>query len=211
MRKVMWLAAGVLSLAPGLALAQDVSVDFDKGYDFSKLKTYSITIGTTSGNPLAEKRVITEIDETLAAKGWTKVDQTKADAVVMLHGASEKKQRLDAFYSGGYGGWGYGGWGGMGMGSTTVTATDYKVGTLVVDIFDAKSKALVFRGTATDELSDKAEKDQKKIAKAADKMFKDFPSRIEEEVADALPKGRAHESTCLPDPHRRSGRHGRRA
>lgn len=175
MRKAMWMAAGVLALAPGLAQAQDVSVDYDKAYDFSKLKTYSITIGTTSGNPLSEKRVITEIDETLAAKGWTKVDQTKSDAVVVLHGASEKKQRLDAFYSGGYGGWGYRGWGGMGMGSTTVTATDYKVGTLVVDIFEAKSKALVFRGTASDELSDKAEKNQKKIAKAADKMFKDFP------------------------------------
>ena len=176
MRKAMWMAAGVLALAPGLALAQDVSVDFDKAYDFSKLKTYSITIGTTSGNPLGEKRVITEIDEALAAKGWKKVDQTEADAVVMLHGANEKKQRIDAFYSGGYyGGWGYRGWGGMGMGTTTVTTSDYKVGTLVVDIFDARSKALVFRGIASDELSDKPEKNQKKVAKAADKMFKDFP------------------------------------
>ena len=48
-------------------------------------------------------------------------------------------------------------------------------GTLVVDIFNAKSKALMFRGTATDELSDKPEKNQKKLAKASDKMFKEFP------------------------------------
>jgi hypothetical protein len=45
----------------------------------------------------------------------------------------------------------------------------------VVDIFEVKSKALLFRGIATDELSDKAEKNQKKVAKATDKMFKDFP------------------------------------
>ena len=49
------------------------------------------------------------------------------------------------------------------------------MGTLVVDIFDAKSKRLVFRGTAQDELSDKAEKNIKKMNKASDKLFKDFP------------------------------------
>ena len=77
---------------------------------------------------------------------------------------------------GGYGGYGWRGWGGAGgMGSATTTTSEYTVGTLVVDIFDAKSKALMFRGTATDELSDKAEKNAKKLAKASDKMFKEFP------------------------------------
>ena len=50
------------------------------------------------------------------------------------------------------------------------------MGTLVVDIFDAKTKALVFRGTASDELSDKADKNMKKLEKVTDKMFKDFPA-----------------------------------
>jgi hypothetical protein len=44
-----------------------------------------------------------------------------------------------------------------------------------VDIFDAKSKALLFRGTASDEISDKADKNAKKLDKATSKMFKDFP------------------------------------
>jgi len=61
------------------------------------------------------------------------------------------------------------------MGSSSTTVSEYTVGTLVVDIFDAKSKELLFRGTASDELSDKVEKNQKKLAKASDKMFKDFP------------------------------------
>jgi len=61
------------------------------------------------------------------------------------------------------------------MGTATTTTSEYLVGTLVVDIFDAKSKQLMFRGTATDEISDKPEKNIKKIAKAADKLFKDFP------------------------------------
>ena len=96
---------------------------------------------------------------------------------MLLHGATEKQKSLNTFYSGGgYGGYGYRGWGGgMGMGTATTTESEYIVGTLVVDIFNAKSKALMFRGTAQDELSDKPEKNQKKLAKASDKMFKDFP------------------------------------
>jgi len=61
------------------------------------------------------------------------------------------------------------------MGTAQTTVSEYTVGTLVVDIFDAKSKQLVFRGTATDELSDKPEKNVKKVEKAAEKMFKNFP------------------------------------
>ena len=49
------------------------------------------------------------------------------------------------------------------------------VGTLVVDLFDAKTKQLMFRGSAQDEISDKPEKNAKKLAKASDKLFKDFP------------------------------------
>ena len=98
--------------------------------------------------------------------------------MVVLHGATEKQRTLNTFYSGmgGYGGYGYRGWGGgMGMGTATTTTSEYLVGTLVVDIFDAKTKALMYRGTATDELSDKPEKNQKKLAKASDKLFKNFP------------------------------------
>ena len=73
---------------------------------------------------------------------------------------------------GGYG-YRYGGMGGMGTSTTTVS--EYTVGTLVVDMFDAKSKNLVFRGIAEDELSDNAEKNAKKLEKASTKMFKNFP------------------------------------
>jgi uncharacterized protein DUF4136 len=157
-----------LAFAP-LALAQDVSVDSDKSYDFSKLKTFAIQVPTHGSNPLAEKRIIGEVEAALAGKGWTKVDPAAADAVVMLHGATETKKDLNTMYSG-MGGWRFGG-----MGSAQTTVSEYQVGTLVVDIFDAKSKALVFRGTAQDEMSDKPEKNQKKVEKATTKMFKDFP------------------------------------
>jgi Domain of unknown function (DUF4136) len=61
------------------------------------------------------------------------------------------------------------------MSSSTTTVDEFTVGTLVVDVFDAKTKALMYRGIAQDELSDKPEKNAKKLAKASDKLFKDFP------------------------------------
>ena len=57
------------------------------------------------------------------------------------------------------------------------------MGTLVVDIFEGKSKSLLWRGVAQDELSDKPDKNVKKLGKASDKIFKDFPPGIQQEVA----------------------------
>jgi hypothetical protein len=168
--------AAALSLAGAAAFAQDVKTDFDKDANFTAIKTFSVKLGTSWNNPIGEKRVTEEIQQALTEKGWTPAEDAKADALVVLHGATEKQKTLNTFYSGGYGGYGWRGWGGMGgMGSATTTESQYVVGTLVVDIFDAKSKQLMFRGIAQDELSDKPEKNVKKLSKASDKMFKDFP------------------------------------
>jgi hypothetical protein len=173
MLKQVVMGALALAVSTG-AFAQDVSVDYDKGADFSRIKTFTVKIGTAWGNPLSEKRVTNEIEQALTAKGWTKAPEAAADAIVVLHGATQVKKDLNTFYSGGMGRYGYR-YGGFGGGTAQTTVSEYTVGTLVVDIFDAKSKNLLFRGTATDELSDKPEKNAKKLAKASDKMFKDFP------------------------------------
>ena len=170
MLKQITLAALSLGLISGFAVAQDVKVDYDKDANFAHIKTFALKLGTSWGNPLSEKRVMNEFDQALTAKGWTKADAASADAVVVLHGATQVKKDLNTFYTGSA--YRYRGFGG---GTAQTTVSEYTVGTLVVDIFDAKSKALVFRGTASDELSDKPEKNQKKLAKASEKMFKDFP------------------------------------
>jgi Domain of unknown function (DUF4136) len=168
------IAGMVLLLLAGSAFAQDVKFDYDHAFDFATLKSFSIKIGTSWNNPISEQRVMDVFSEALVKKGWTKAaDEASADAAVIIHGATQQNQSLNTFYTGGYSGWGWRGWGGMSTAHTTVTT--YKMGTLVTDIFDAKTEKLVFRGTATDEVSDKPEKNTKKIQKAADKMFKNFP------------------------------------
>jgi hypothetical protein len=164
---------GWLLVLPALAVAQDVKVDYDKAFNFSPVKTYSIKVGTTWGNDLSQRRVLTEFDEAIAAEGWKNVADGQEDIQVILHGATQTKQSASTFYSG-MGGYGYRGFGG-GTGTASTVVSEYRVGTLVVDMFDAKSKNLVFRGTAEDEISDNPEKNVKKLDKASTKMFKDFP------------------------------------
>src|SRR5215204_5148060 len=161
------ITAAILML-PALAMAQDVKTDFDKAFDFSTVKTYSINIGTRWGNDLSERRVLAEVDEAIAAKGWKKVADG-ANVLVVLHGATQTKRNASTFYSG-MGGYGYRGFGGGGMASAQTVVNEYAVGTLVVDMFEAKNKSLVFRGTAEDELSDNPEKNAKKLEKASTKM-----------------------------------------
>ena len=173
--RTAFAAALVVSLGfVPAATSQDVSVDYDKSYDFAKIKTFSVEVATPPASPLVARRVVAEVEQALTARGWTKAPAASADALVMLHGANEKQKSLSTFYSRGYGGYR---WGGMGMGGGTAQTTvhEYTVGTLVLDIFDRSTKSLLFRGTATDEMSDKAEKNHKKVEKATARMFKDFP------------------------------------
>ena len=179
MRRLAILAAAAV-LAGGVSYAQDVKTDYDTAADFKAIKTFAVKIGTSWNNSISEERIAKQFEDALVEKGWTKAAENP-DAVVVLHGATSVKRSLNTFYNdmGGYGGYGWRGWGG-GMGSSTTTESEYVVGTLVVDIFDAKTKKLMFRGTASDEISDKPEKNIKKDDKATDKMFKKFPPGSEE-------------------------------
>jgi hypothetical protein len=168
------MATAAMAFAAG-AWAQDVKVDFEQTANFAAYKTFSMKLGTSWNNSISEKRVMDEFTQALTEKGWKAVPEAEADVNVVVHGATQTKRSLNTFYSGGMGGYGYR-WGGMGgMGTATTSTTEYTVGTLVVDMFDAKTKNLVWRGAAQDEISDKAEKNIKKLGKASDKLFKDFP------------------------------------
>ena len=171
---VAWLATMTLVVGTLDATAQTVKTDHDPTASFASYKTYYwAKADPVPGNDIVNQRVTSAIDQQLAAKGWTKVPETQADVAVAAHGSTEQQKSLDTFYSGGMGGWGYRGWGGMGTATTTVNT--YTNGTLLVDMFDAKTKKLVWRGTATATVSSDPKKNAQKIQKAAEKLFKGFP------------------------------------
>jgi Domain of unknown function (DUF4136) len=165
----------VLTFAPAVA-AQDVQTDYDKSKNFAEYHTY-YWAKIESANPLMNQRVQAAIDAELSNKGWSK-QQAGGDVAIVALGMTDTKKDLHTFYTGS--GWGYGGfYGAGGMGSSTTTVSEYKQGTLVVDLYDSNSRQLLWRGTATDTLSDKPEKNEKKVNKAVAKMFKKFPPQPE--------------------------------
>jgi hypothetical protein len=91
-------------------------------------------------------------------------------AVVAIQ-TTETQRSLQGFYNG-FGGWGFSG---LRDGNINISERDYQAGTLVIYMFDAKTKRLLWRGSAEGTLSDKADKNEKKLEKVAAKMFKDFP------------------------------------
>ena len=62
-----------------------------------------------------------------------------------------------------------------GFGDATTTTETYKVGTLVVDLFDSKTKQLLWRGSSSDTLSNNSNKNIKSLDNGVQKMFKQFP------------------------------------
>jgi hypothetical protein len=160
-----------LSLAPA-AWAQ-VNVDWDPDADFTGLMTYSWKEGT-GAPPLAQKRIETAINAALAEKGFQQVEQG-ADFYIITHAALDTQTRINVTDYGYHGGWYRGYYRGAGVGSTTVDVYDYKVGTLVVDILDRESDDLMWRGVGSKTVSDNPQKNEKKINKIVNKMFRRFP------------------------------------
>jgi hypothetical protein len=161
----------LLLVALGTALAQHVQTDFDHKANFTQYKTYSWQ-EIKPADSLWDARIKDAVDAQLAAKGWTQV-QSAGDVAIVAIKTTQTQRTLQTFYDGFGGGWRWRGFGGMG--ESTTTEQDYKEGTLVVDLYDAKTKQLVWRGSAEDTISDKAEKNEKNLDKAVAKMFKDFP------------------------------------
>src|SRR5271156_3998616 len=135
---------GAVLLTTTASFGQQVKTDYDRETDFSHYRTYSWEKVQTQ-NQLWVDRIKETVNSALAAKGWTQVDSGGEVAVVGIE-TNQNQQTLNTFYDGFGGGWRWRGFGGFGDSTTTVDT--YKVGTLVLDLFDSSSKKLIWRGSA---------------------------------------------------------------
>jgi hypothetical protein len=174
--KIMKLGNTIFSIAMFFALtaaslAQQVKTDYDHSANFGQYKTYSWEKVQTR-DPLLVDRIKNAVNGALTAKGWTQVD-SGGDVSIVAMEITKNQQTLNTFYDGFGGGWRFGGFGGLG--DATTTTETYKVGDLVVDLFDAKTKNLIWRGSSSDTLSNNADKNTKNLDKGVQKMFAHFP------------------------------------
>jgi hypothetical protein len=171
-KNVVFLLIGMIVFA-GTASAQQVKTDFDRSANFTQYKTYSWEQVKTK-DALDAGRIKSAVNAALAAKGWTQVD-SGGDVSIVAMEITKNQQTLNTFYDGFGGGWGYRRFGGGGFGEATTTTDTYKVGTVVVDLFDTKTKQLIWRGSESDTLSNNSDKNIKNLDKGVQKMFKKFP------------------------------------
>jgi hypothetical protein len=181
MRKTLMTVAVAMVVAPVLLLAQKVSYDFNKGANFGAFKTYAQKAGTKVGQELIDNRIAAAIDSELALKGFTKAE-TNPDVVVVYHVAFDQEKDISTYssgYAGGYGAYGYGWGGGWGGGTTSTQVRNILVGTLVIDMADAKANQMAWRGMATKEIDPQAKPDKrdKNISNAVKKVFKNYPPK----------------------------------
>ena len=166
------------------AIAQKVYIDYDETADFSSYETFAWgktpEVSLHDSSPLMHSRLKNAIEYQLTTGGLIE-DAESPDLYVTYHGEEEEKVVVDTRA------WGYGhsrGWRrdpywGTSLGNASTTVRSYDVGTLIIDIWDAKEKRLIWRGSATKAIPSKPEKQAKliddavaKLARAWEKKYK---------------------------------------
>lgn len=169
LQRAVFALMGMMFLFTAKSSAQQVKTDYDRGANFAQYNTYSWEHVKTK-DPLDVDRIKNAVNAALTAKGWTQVDSGADVSIVATAMEMTRTQQMHVSYDGITGGSGWV----PGPGAIEDTET-YKVGTLVVDLFDTKTKQLLWRGSSTDTLSNKSDKKIKNLDKGVEKMFKGFP------------------------------------
>ena len=170
------LCSTAIAILAATASLAEVKTDYDRTADFSRYKTYSWGKVHTQ-NPLWADRVKAAVASALATKGWTEIE-SGGDVSIMAMEMTDDHRTLNTYYDNFGGGWGWRRWGGGFGGTSTTTEETYKVGTLVIDLFDTGNKKLIWRGRASDTLSDKSDKNIKKLNSDVQRMFDHFPPDV---------------------------------
>ncbi len=169
------LATVVVLTLSACASAIQSTVDVADQADFSNFQTYAwITDDSfiarsdaTSelGYPLNEQRTRAAVERELARKGYRKVSSEEADFVVSFTVGSRDRVRVQQYYGNhgysyhgyhhgftryGFARYAYPGYGNYGSTERVYTFTE---GSLVVDIFDNRSKEAIWHGSASKRLS----------------------------------------------------------
>ncbi len=160
---------------------QDSTVDFTK---FSTFEYYGWAEESDKMlNRFDKERIESAFGDEFRKRGMTYVE-SGGDVIVTLFIVAEQKTKTTATTTGmggmygGYGGYyGHGpgyGWGG-GMSTTTYSDYDYVVGTLVVDMYDAKAKQLIWEASGSGTIKENPKGREDRIKNTASLIMKKYP------------------------------------
>ena len=161
------LCAMLMCITSAITLGQTVSVNYNHSQSFAGYHTYAWASNNANQiqNSILAQVAQQDIDAAMQGKGLQKVQESQnPDLILVVSGGMRQETSYSA--------WGMRGIGG-GMGG--ITPEQNVEATLIVDLYDAKTQSLVWRGIGQDTLSDKGNKNQEAVQKAITKMFKQWP------------------------------------
>jgi hypothetical protein len=184
--KLLLSAASLILALVWTAMAQKVSVDYDRGADFSSYRTYSfIESKQPASSQLWSDRILDNIQLKLAINGLLPARSGEVADLFVVYNAGVKELTAIEGYTYNYGpGWRWS----WSESHSQAYAVVQERGTLVIDLIDARQNRLVWRGVATGTLSEQSDKNLKKIGKATGRMFAKYPSKGKWTSAERLGK-----------------------
>jgi hypothetical protein len=162
----------VLVLIPALSFGAKIQNDFDNAVDFSNYTTYAWVKGTAVANATLHDRIVNAVEGELS-KRWLRGIQANPDLYVIYHGSAKREVVID-MSSFGYTYRSSWLWGGK-IGRSDTGIQTYPQGTLVVDIWEAKTRRLIWRGVATDSVTTEPARSLDAINSGLQKMFLKYP------------------------------------
>jgi uncharacterized protein DUF4136 len=162
------LCAMLACLASAVAFGQTVSVNYNRSQSFSQYHTYTWASNNANQiqNSILAQQAKSDIDSAMQGKGFRLVPESEnPDIILTASGGMKQQTSYSAMGMRGFGG---------GMG--TITPEQNVIGTMIVDLYDAKSKSLVWRGIAQNTLTNNGNKNSQMVSKAVVKMFKQWPA-----------------------------------
>lgn len=163
------------------ACASRPPVEYDRQADFSAYRTFQwldprhgegdVSLShPVLDSPLLTNRVERAVANVLESKGYRQVEEN-ADFMVTYHTAQAEREYRGSYMQLGYGHWG------RRWGSGVVVdmwPRTFQEGTLIIDIVDARSGDLVWRGWRDSELT-RRNFDQERVSEAVQFVLSEFP------------------------------------
>lgn len=156
---------GVLTLSLlSAAAAQRISASYDPAHSFAHYHTYAWGAASRNqiANPILDREATRDVDAALQTIGLRMVREDQdPDLIVTASGGAEGQTSYRVWETRG--------------GLDQMTPAQSVASTLVVRLYDPRTKSLVWRGIAEHTLNSNGNKNQKLVQNAVNKMFKQWP------------------------------------
>ena len=172
MRKLTLVFTALAALALAGCATMNVSSHIERNVNFAEYVTYdwgppdNLPVGDPrlDNNPFFNDYLQGAIEKKLAAKGFERAAAGQADLLIHYH--ASVSQRLDVYEVDSRYGYCYG--------DCEPQVVDYELGTLVIDLVDAKTSKVVWRGWAQEAMNgiiDNQDRLEKQVDEGVTKMM----------------------------------------